>query len=67
MREQGAADAEVESMLQLLRDFEAKCLAAQPPAAPEECKQVRADSSWHSRWRAALPFSRSSSTFWPPF
>lgn len=41
MRDQGAEDAEVESMLRLLHDFEAKCLTAQPPAAPEECKQVR--------------------------
>ncbi len=41
MRGQGAAEADVASMLQLLRDFESKCLAAQPPAAPEECKQVR--------------------------
>ncbi|PRW59252.1 hypothetical protein C2E21_2426 [Chlorella sorokiniana] len=43
MRGQGAAEAEVESMLQLLRDFEAKCLAAQPPAAPEDCKQLCAE------------------------
>lgn len=41
MRQQGMDKGEVESMLCLLCEYEAKCLAGSEPVAPPESRQVR--------------------------
>ena len=40
MRRQGAGDEEVASMLSLLREFEAKCLAGSEAVTPADAKRV---------------------------